>query len=477
MDKKQGMDFGRIINDGLQDALKSGDFAKLNNLLNDTVESVVEKTIGGVAATGKAASKMLGKDWGKPPVGWGPGAWNPGRVWEAPDAREAPSEPQDETAKGQSAQNAPSSAAPGADAASGAPPKQSAYDSYAAQEVRRAQQRRTTPPPPPRKSNAPSSPSARRQQAAPQKQSTKPAVPPYFKRTGWDVFLGGFMAVFGFLGAIPVWTSAVVLVLDSSVWSTSLWPIVGVAALVGAAGLLTLCAVSGLRRIGRARRFRCYWNLLKEKGFCEVSELALGIGKSERFVVKDLTRLLAGGFFPQGKFDQNKSCLIWGEELYRQYRLTMENQQRIAEPEKPMNPVVSAGLDAVRQIRAANEALPDEVVSEKLTRLEDVTTGIFAYVQQHPDKLPEIRRFMDYYLPTTLKLVRTYQDFEEQADTPSIAAAQTEILATLDTISQAFETLLDGLYQDDTMDISSDISVLKTMLAQEGLTENEFKKG
>ena len=83
---------------------------------------------------------------------------------------------------------------------------------------------------------------------------------------------------------------------------------------------------------------------------------------------------------------------------------------------------------------------------------------------------------MDYYLPSAIKLVKSYQDFEAQPETATVSKAKDEILATLDVINTAFETLLDGLYQEDAMDVSTDISVLKTMLAQEGLTgHDDFK--
>ena len=91
--------------------------------------------------------------------------------------------------------------------------------------------------------------------------------------------------------------------------------------------------------------------------------------------------------------------------------------------------------------------------------------------------MPEIRKFMSYYLPTTLKLVNTYREFYEQpVESRNIAGAKKNIEGALDTINTAFENLLDSLYQDDAMDVSTDISVLKSMLAQEGLTDRDFHK-
>ena len=131
----------------------------------------------------------------------------------------------------------------------------------------------------------------------------------------------------------------------------------------------------------------------------------------------------------------------------------------------------------MRQIRETNDAIPAEDVSEKLDRLELVIDRIFYHVEKHPDQLPEIRKFMDYYLPTTLKLLKAYQEFDSQpVQGENIKTAKQEIRNTLDTINIAFENLLDSLFEDAAMDVSTDISVLQTMLKQEGLTGSEFEQ-
>ena len=97
-------------------------------------------------------------------------------------------------------------------------------------------------------------------------------------------------------------------------------------------------------------------------------------------------------------------------------------------------------------------------------------------VQEHPEKLPDIRRLMNYYLPTTLKLLNVYEEFDSQpVQGENIRSAKQQIEATLDTINVAFENLLDKLFTDEVLDVSSDITVLETMLKQEGLTGSEFE--
>ena len=131
----------------------------------------------------------------------------------------------------------------------------------------------------------------------------------------------------------------------------------------------------------------------------------------------------------------------------------------------------------IEQIRQANDRLEGEVISNKMFRLEKVAGQIFDQVGEHPEKLPDIRRLMNYYLPTTLKLLKAYEEFENQPiQGDNIKTGKQQIEDTLDTINLAFENLLDQLFADDVLDVSSDISVLETMLKQEGLTGSEFEK-
>ena len=85
---------------------------------------------------------------------------------------------------------------------------------------------------------------------------------------------------------------------------------------------------------------------------------------------------------------------------------------------------------------------------------------------------------MEYYLPTAVKLLEAYKDLDAQpVQGENIISSKREIEETLDTLNGAFEVLLDDMFQDTAWDVSSDVSVLKTMLAQEGLTEKDFKTG
>ena len=116
-------------------------------------------------------------------------------------------------------------------------------------------------------------------------------------------------------------------------------------------------------------------------------------------------------------------------------------------------------------------------MSEKLSRLEGIMIRIFQQVEKDPDVAGELHKFMNYYLPTTTKLVDAYQElYDQPAAGENMAGTKKEIEDTLDTINFAFEKLLDRFFQDTAWDISTDITVMKTMLAQEGLMDDSLKK-
>lgn len=237
----------------------------------------------------------------------------------------------------------------------------------------------------------------------------------------------------------------------------------------------------GLTLTGRSRRFRRYVAALQGKAYCAISKLAAASQKSERYVLRDVRKMISLGMFPQGRIDEEEKTLLLTDEVYRQYldlkRRREEQAKQAAETEedRKFREVVERGERYLTSIRRANDAIPGEVVSQKLYRLEEIVQKIFEQVKKHPEQISELRRFLDYYMPITLKLVETYQELDQQqASGAHISSAKGEIEKTLDTINHAFENLFDSLFEHTAVDISSDITVLKTMLQQEGLTGKDF---
>lgn len=117
-----------------------------------------------------------------------------------------------------------------------------------------------------------------------------------------------------------------------------------------------------------------------------------------------------------------------------------------------------------------NDNIPGEEISAKLFRLENLLKEIFEALREHPEQRHQMKKFMNYYLPTTLKLVEAYEEFDDlSAQSPEIIEAKAEIEKTLDTINSAFVELLGRMHRDTAYDVTTDAQVLQTMLAQEGL--------
>ena len=133
---------------------------------------------------------------------------------------------------------------------------------------------------------------------------------------------------------------------------------------------------------------------------------------------------------------------------------------------------------ALGEMRRLNDSIADEVVSGQIDHLEDVTEKIIAAVVEKPAKLPQLRRFLNYYLPTTLKLLNAYDRMDASGVSgANVDGAKGKIEDIMGTICKAFDKQLDGLYGEEALDISTDITVLENMLAQEGLGDSPFQSG
>ena len=131
-----------------------------------------------------------------------------------------------------------------------------------------------------------------------------------------------------------------------------------------------------------------------------------------------------------------------------------------------------------QQLRQANDAIPDPVMTAKISRLEELSARIFALAKKDPDKKAQLQKFMDYYLPTALKLLNTYAQLSAQdIQGENITDAKQSIERSMDLLITAFENQLDKLFQSDALDVSADVAALEGMLNLDGLTGSDFRPG
>lgn len=249
----------------------------------------------------------------------------------------------------------------------------------------------------------------------------------------------------------------------------------------------------GSRLKGRTNRYRVYVDMVKEKLYCSIQDMASRTGRSERYIRRDLKKMMRLGMFRQAHLDQKETCLIASNEMYEQYKRTQKHYEETLQNEKQkaaesrvgdmeseaqgseVDQVIEEGRGYIRLIRQCNDEIPGEEMSDKLDRLEVLVTRIFAQVEREPQLAPELRKMLSFYLPTTKKLLEAYRDLDrQQIDVSNIAQTKREIEMAVDTINEAFEKFLDELFRDKAWDIQSDISVLHTMLKQDGYLEKDF---
>lgn len=318
-----------------------------------------------------------------------------------------------------------------------------------------------------------------------------PVSPRYLKGTSVKIggtFLAATGAVFGLTSVIFLIITLIGSVITAFDVVSGL--IIGIFAVAFISfAVMTYVGVDMVRTVGR---FRQYVSVLRDREFCDIKEIASATGRDVRKVLKDVKKMITKGWFCQGHLDEKESCLMVSEHAWNQYTALMEDmkqrkaeeqaaQKKMQEEYDRLSPevqkIVQAGDEYVRKIKAANDAIPGEVISAKISRMELLVDRIFDRVEQNPDSVNDMRRMMDYYLPTTMKLLEAYEELDAQpVQGENIISSKKEIEDTIDTLNLAFEKLLDSLFQDTAWDVSSDISVLHTMLAQEGLTEDGLKK-
>ena len=139
--------------------------------------------------------------------------------------------------------------------------------------------------------------------------------------------------------------------------------------------------------------------------------------------------------------------------------------------------LLNRGREMIKEIRTENDKIPDESLSAKLDVLENSCAEIFRAVYDKPAKAPQIRKFMEYYLPTTLKMVKNYRLLgERDYGNAETQKARQRIDEALGVVNTGCRHMLDQLYRDDMLDITTDIDVLEQMLKRDGLTENDLRK-
>ena len=312
----------------------------------------------------------------------------------------------------------------------------------------------------------------------------------YFKAPGGQT---GAIAqgIFGIGMAIVFGIGALISIIFGLIGSGSLPLMVILSILTALFGVL---GGMGVRKSKLARHFIAFRKKLKKNKYATTEELGAAAGIDKDKAISELKELTKDGCFKQGHFDEKETTFIATDEIYMQYlnaersaaearRVEAEKARAEAEKAKAegalpeeVKQILERGNEYIAQIHRSNDAIPDALITDKLDRMAEIVTKIFEEVRRRPELAGRLNMFMDYYLPTTTKLLTAYEELDRHALAgDNIKTAKNEIAGSLDTINDAFEKLLDSFFAEQAMDVSADISVMKTMMQQEGLTPDELE--
>ena len=233
--------------------------------------------------------------------------------------------------------------------------------------------------------------------------------------------------------------------------------------------------VAGQRMKRRSARIARYLAVMGERGYISVEELCTVTGKSRKKIESDLDYMVEKGLLGAGAYlDSGRGIFFRSADAFADYANATAKKENVTPKEAN-----EGYAGALRAIRSGYERFPDAVLREKIDHLETVAGKIFREVEEHPEKQQQAATFLNYYLPTTLKLLDSYAKFEEAGiEGENLSRAQEHIEETMDALIKGFDKQLDDLYRNEAMDIDSDIRVMENMLRRDTASvEDDFGLG
>ena len=263
----------------------------------------------------------------------------------------------------------------------------------------------------------------------------------------------------------------------------------GMSALMGILVSVIVIAINSIviakkiREMHFNNRYNTYVKDLRFKNIELIDDLAVYSKVGPEKVIKDLNKAVKMKLIPQGHFGKDDLIFIVSDEVYekykdkqavydRYYRKQVEERLRMKERTKEMQAIMDQGQGYIDKIHESNDIIKDKMISQKLDRMENVVSMIFHEVDVNPQNADKLGMFMNYYLPTTEKLLEAYIEIDEkQIKGKSLEKTKKDIEGAIDKIIDSFEGLLDKFYHEKEMDIATDISAMEILMKQDGLSE------
>lgn len=235
------------------------------------------------------------------------------------------------------------------------------------------------------------------------------------------------------------------------------------------------------------RRYFRYLREIQNETVVSVEDLSSAVQQSTEKTVADLQELIRKDYFLQARLVEDNCLFLLDKNTYQMYKnyqldyhdtYTIPSNESLDEMDQSKyDKSMKEGKYYMSQIDQVKNSIQDQDLVSKIDVFETRIINILNCVEEDPTKIDALDRFLNYYLPTTLKLLTSFKDFEEStSEAPEIIEAKEEIKKSFDSINFAFDQILVQLFEDKTMDVKTDISVLKTMLNQDGLLGNELNR-
>lgn len=239
-------------------------------------------------------------------------------------------------------------------------------------------------------------------------------------------------------------------------------------------GWMTACGAARMKAGRQMGRFADYADSVDYHKGLPVSMLADLTHQKPKKVHKRLQKYIRKGWLNAWLDDKTDTLYLTAED-YRaaQEALAAQRARPAPQPEQEAAPETPLNLETARRfakvLEQEQQLMQDAQGAEELAHMQKTTEAICDWLETHPESLPKARRFAEYYIPTTLKLLHTYNDVQGQKG-DNAESIRRDIAGILHTLNQAYSNLYDNLLSDVALDVSSEIAALQGMLANDGLT-------
>ena len=231
---------------------------------------------------------------------------------------------------------------------------------------------------------------------------------------------------------------------------------------LGISGMLVGYGLYQIRRgnniLTRISRYGRYMKILEMKKYASIEELSEKVAKSPKTVIKDLEYMIQNQWFLEAHLDKENTQFMLTDQIYEQYQLAVKGQKLREEEEKKrqeiendplqkeLNNVLQEGEAYIKKIHKLNDMILGDDISTKMDKIEETLISIFELLKRRPEKLADIRKLMEFYLPMTIKVLEKYRDFEnERINSKQLEEGKKEIEETLEKVHIAFTNLREKL--------------------------------